>query len=189
MKAITYFFLSKPYLISLMVLWMLLFSMLLSLNAPAYGQSQNCASAEMSGMKINPKQTFPFDHEPFKNACFVTFSKYDNPPPQPPSGEKFFIYRDSKPVFEFPDQSQAAMTRISAVAFQDLNGDGLTDIVVATNTEVKSGLAHDGQIYVNNGKTFTTDGSANAKLSNLKSIKEIIAFVKSHKPLFFKDPQ
>ena len=144
----------------------------------------DCKTAKMANMAIDKKQTFAFDFEPFKNSCFVTFS--DTEFTDYPLGEKFFIFTNGKQVFEFPNQSEAAGNHIEAVAFEDLNGDKLTDVIVASSVGEKSGVNHFGQVYVNNGKAFTTDEQANLQLDDLKSTKEIANFVRQHKQLFFK---
>ena len=153
-------------------------------NSQQTKAKQDCFAAKFPDLKLNRKQTFAFDYEPFRNACFATF--YEPDYDEYPLGERYFIYRDSKQIFEFPNQSAAANNHIEAVKFEDLNDDGLTDVIVVTSVGVKSGVLYSGFVYANNGESFTTDEQANFKLDDLKTTKEVSDFVRKNKRLFFK---
>jgi len=136
--------------------------------------------------KIDKKQTFAFDHEPFKNACFVTIHEagYDDPP----LNSEFFIYKNGERVYKFPNQFNGITTGCWAegVAFQDLNEDGLTDIIIAGMCSAKSAPYSENMVYVNKGKEFTTNEEANYTLEKFKKIKDITDFVKQNREQFFQ---
>ncbi len=147
-------------------------------------QAKNeCLKAKLYGMEIDAKQTFPIDFAPFQKSCFVTFHEPDFD--DPPLGEKFYIFKDGKQIFEFPDQNQAPNYTVKAVSFQDLNGDNLQETIVVGSVGEKGGTYYTSQVFVNNGKTFTTDADANMKLDDLTKIKDITDFVKKNKSTFF----
>ncbi|HVE57554.1 MAG TPA: hypothetical protein VNB22_12045 [Pyrinomonadaceae bacterium] len=136
--------------------------------------------------KLDKKQTFAFDHEPFKNACFVTIhdAEYDDPP----LNSEFFIYKDGKQVYKFPNQFNGVTIGCWAegVAFQDLNEDGLTDIIIAGMCSAKSAPYSENMVYVNKGKEFMTNEDANYTLEKFKKIKDIADFVKQNREQFFQ---
>lgn len=136
--------------------------------------------------KLDKKQTFAFDHEPFKNACFVTIHEagYDDPP----LNSEFFIYREGERVYKFPNQFNGVTTgcRAEGVAFQDLNEDGLTDIIIAGMCSAKTAPYSENMVYVNKGKEFTTNEDANYTLEKFKKIKDITDFVKQNREQFFQ---
>jgi len=136
--------------------------------------------------KIDKKQTFAFDYEPFKNACFVTIheAEYDDPP----LNSEFFIYKDGKQVYKFSNQFNGVTTGCWAegVAFQDLNEDGLTDIIIAGMCSAKTAPYSENMVYVNKGKDFATNEDANYTLEKFKKIKDITDFVKQNKEQFFQ---
>lgn len=144
----------------------------------------SCSNLKRGGMKPDEKQTFAIDFKPFQTSCFATFQEPDFDGSA--IGEKFFIYKDGKEVFEFPDQNQAAGYSVEAVSFQDFNGDGLKEVIVLGSVDVKSGKMFSSQIFVNNGKGFTTDRKANFKLDDLEKMKDVIDFVKDNREIFFK---
>lgn len=143
----------------------------------------DCTNLKRDGMNLDKKQTFPVDFAPFKGSCFATFHEPDFD--DPPLGEKFFIYRNGKEIFEFPEQSEAATFSIKAVAFEDLNGDNLTDIIVVGNAAAKSGDVYTNQVFTNTSQDFYTDRDANMKLDDFTKISEIKNFVKKNKDIFF----
>ncbi len=145
-----------------------------------------CLNIKIPGKKIDAKQTFPFDFEPFKNACFVTAHdpEFDNPP----LGSEFFIYKDGQEVYKLPSPFNGVTTGCWAegVAFQDLNEDGLTDIIIAGICSAKTAPYSENMVYVNKGKEFTTNEEANYTLEKFKKIKDIADFVKRNKEQFFQ---
>ena len=146
----------------------------------------DCLSIKIPGKKIDAKQTFPFDFEPFKNACFVT--THDPEFNDPPLGSEFYIYKDGKQIYKFSGPFNGVTTGCWAegVAFQDLDEDGLTDVVIAGMCSAKTAPYSENMIYVNKGKEFTTNEEANYTLEKFKKIKDIIDFVKRNKEQFYQ---
>lgn len=146
----------------------------------------DCPNIKVAGKKIDKKQTFAFDHEPFKNACFVTVHdpEYDDPP----LNSGFFIYKDGKEVYKFSNQFNGVTTGCwaEAVAFQDLNEDNLTDVIIVGRCSAKTAPYNENMVYVNKGKEFTTNEEANYTLEKFKKIKDIADFVKANKEQFFQ---
>ena len=146
----------------------------------------DCLSVKAAGKKVDEKQTFPFDYEPFKGSCFVTLhdAEYDDPP----LDSEFFIYKDGRQVYKFPGQFNGVTTGCwaEAVAFQDLNGDGLIDVIIAGMCSAKTAPYSENMVYVNKGKEFTTSEDANYTLDKFKKIKDIADFVKQNKEQFFQ---
>ncbi len=143
----------------------------------------DCTNLKRGGMKLDKKQTFPVDFAPYQGACFATFHEPDFD--DPPLGEKFFIYKNGKEIFEFPEQSQAATYTVKAVAFEDLNGDNLTDIIVVGSAGAKSGSVYSNQVFTNTSRDFYTDSNANMKLDDFTKISEIKNFVSKNPKIFF----
>jgi hypothetical protein len=155
---------------------------------PAGGSASKsqCLNVKTGDKIVLAKQTFPIDFEPFRQSCFVTAHdpEYDDPP----LDSEFSIYTDGKEVFKFPEQFNGTSSGcwVEGVAFQDLNADGLTDVIVAGMCGAKSGPYSENMVYANTGRGFTTDPIANSKLQDLKRIKDIADFVKSNQKAFFK---
>jgi hypothetical protein len=142
-----------------------------------------CTNLKRDGMKLDKKQTFPVEFKPFENSCFATFHEHDFE--DPPLGEKFYIYKDGKEVYEFPEQTEAATYTIEGIAFEDLNDDNLTDVIVVGSIGLKFGTVYSSQVYANNGRDFDTNSDANMKLDDFTKISEIKNFVKKNQKLFF----
>lgn len=157
-------------------------------NLSTNRSSQNCSTVTLPGKTLIKKQTFTFDHKPFNGACFVTFGSKQEMLEETdvPRGSTFYIYRDGKQVFTFPDAfgGQSACW-VEGVAFNDLNGDGLTDVAMAGSCLAARDSYPSNAVYVNTGSGFTTDDQANEKLQDLRSLKEIEAFVKKNVKSFF----
>lgn len=137
------------------------------------------------GEKVpDARQTFVLDFEPFRGDCFVTFHEpeYTNPA----LGAEFHIYRNGKPVFEFPSQLNGATCWVDAVSFVDLNRDQLKDIIIVGMCGAKAGAYNQNLVYANNGEGFETNENANYKLGDFKKIREIENFVRRNQKLFFK---
>lgn len=145
-----------------------------------------CLNVEAQDKTVLAKQTFPIDFEPFRTSCFVTLYNPEND--DPPLESEFAIYTDGTEVFKFPDQFNGVQFGcwVEGVAFQDLNSDGLTDIIVAGMCSAKTAPYSENMVYVNTGKGFTTDMDSNYKLQDFKKISEIEKFVKANQNLFFK---
>ncbi len=149
-------------------------------------EKTDCLNIKVAGKKIDEKQTFAFDHEPFKNACFVT--AHDPVFDDPPLNSEFFIYQDGKEIYKFPNQFNGVTTGcwVEAVAFQDLNEDSLTDVIIAGMCSAKTAPYSENMVYVNKGKEFATNEDANYTLENFKKIKDIADFVKQNQGQFFQ---
>ncbi|MBV9216317.1 MAG: FG-GAP repeat protein [Acidobacteria bacterium] len=157
-------------------------------NTQSANPSIKCDEAAQSGKKFIKSQSFPFDLEPFRGSCFVTFASKEEMVDERdvPRGSTFYIYKDGKQVFQFPDAIGAGEgCWVEAVGFNDLNGDGKTDVIIAGSClGAKSGYPSNA-VYVNTGKAFTTKPSANEKLDELKTVADIEAFVKKNSAEFF----
>ncbi len=149
-------------------------------------EKPDCLNIKIAGKELDKKQTFAFDFEPFKNACFVT--AHDPEFDDPPLGSEFFIYRAGKQIYKFPTPFNGVTTGCWAegIAFQDLNEDGLTDIIIAGMCSAKTAPYSENMIYVNKGKEFATSEDANYTLEKFKKIKDIADFVKQNKEQFFQ---
>lgn len=144
----------------------------------------DCLKNRRGGKVPDAKQTFVMDFAPFEDACFITF--HDAEFTNPPLGAEFYVYRDGKEIFEFPEQLKGATCWIEAVSFVDLNDDELKDIVVAGMCGAKAGAYGENIVYRNTGEGFTTNADANYKLADFKRIKDIENFVRRNRQLFFK---
>jgi hypothetical protein len=146
----------------------------------------DCAGVNVGDNAVMAKQTFPVDFAPFTNSCFVTSynPEYDDPPLE----SEFGIYKDGAKVFDFPSQFNGVEYGcwVEGVAFEDLNGDNLKDIIVAGMCSAKSAPYSENMVYVNTGKAFTTGEDANSKLADFKRIKDITDFVRKNQQIFFK---
>jgi hypothetical protein len=144
-----------------------------------------CQEVKTGDNVIYKKQTFAIDFEPFKGSCFVTAHnpEYDNPPLE----SQFAIYKNNKRTFEFPSQFNGSTFGcwVDAVAFQDLNGDKMTDIIVIGKCMAKVESYNENMVYINDGKGFTTREDANNQLGEMTSIKAVIAFVEENRTMFF----
>lgn len=146
----------------------------------------SCYEIDTGDNVVLRKQTFLIDFEPFRGACFVT--SYNPEFDEPPMESEIAIYSEGKKIFDFPDQFNGAKFGcwIDAISFQDLNFDGLTDIIVVGKCSAKSAAYNENTVYVNTGGGFTTTTNANFELGDFSSVKEISDFVKANQKLFFK---
>ncbi len=147
-----------------------------------------CAGVKIPGLKLIAKQTFAFDYKPFEGSCFVTFGTEEDmlDDKDVPRGSTFHIFKNGKQVFEFPDAfaGQPACW-VEAVAFDDLNGDGQTDVVMAGKCLGAKDSYPSNAVYVNNGRGFTTKDAPNEKLGVFTTIKDIEAYVAKTQRMFF----
>ena len=146
----------------------------------------DCLKTRVAGKKVDEKQTFAIDFEPFKGACFVTL--HDPEFDDPALGSEFFIFKDGRQVYQFPQPFNGVTSGCWAegVAFQDLNEDDLTDVIIAGMCSAKSAPYSENMVYVNKGKEFATSEDANYTLEKFKKIKDIADFVKRNKEQFFQ---
>ena len=162
-------------------------------NSPAKDRSgeitvtkRDCESVDTGDNALLNSQTFPINFEPFRNSCFVTAynPEYDDPPME----SEIAIYKDGRKVFDFPNQFNGVLTGcwIDAVSFQDLNADGLTDVIAVGKCSAKTAPYNENVLYVNTGKAFVTDENANYKLADFKKASDVADFVKRNQNLFFK---
>lgn len=144
-----------------------------------------CQSVDTGDFKVYAKQTFAIDFEPFRNSCFVTSHnpEYEDPPME----SQFAIYKGGKKAFDFPSQFNGVNFGcwVDAVAFQDLNDDKLTDVIVISRCQAKSESYNENTVYANTGKAFTTREDANMQLGEMRTIKQVADFVKENKSMFF----
>lgn len=145
-----------------------------------------CLSVDTGDNEVVKNQTFAVDFAPFTKSCFVTAHnpEYDDPPME----AEFAIYKNGEKVFDFPGQFNGVQFGcwVDGVAFEDLNGDNLKDVIVVGKCSAKSAPYNENMVYVNTGREFTTDENANYKLSDFKKIKEITDFVRKNQQVFFK---
>lgn len=155
----------------------------------AAGKSANlkCQEVNTGDFAVYKKQTFAIDFEPFKGSCFVT--SHDPEFDDPPLDSKIAIYKNGKKNYDFPSQFNGVSSGcwVDAVAFQDLNGDKLTDIIVVGKCSAKTTPYNENMVYVNTGKAFTTREDANNLLAEKTTIKAIADFVKENREMFFNN--
>jgi len=152
------------------------------------GDKSACLKATMDGKRLIADQTFVFDHKPFPKSCFVTFASKEDMLDEKdvPRGSTFHIFKDGKLDYDFPDafDGQAACW-VEAVGFEDLNGDGDTDVIIAGSCLGAKDSYPSNAIYENYNDDFRTYASQNAAIENLKSVGEIKDYVKKNKNKFF----
>lgn len=136
------------------------------------------------------EQTFKAD---FKNFKGVTFSSYNNFTVGP-SKVHFYLLRDNRIVFEFPDfyigSTSWSFESVKAVSFKDVNADGLKDVILIT--EYVTGIGPTGMVpFLVKGVYFQGDGGftqnndvgkllgTEVNYPKLKSISSIVKYLKS----------
>lgn len=156
--------------------------------AETSGGSSACGPVSMAGKVFVRKQSFAFDHEPFRGGCFVTFASKDDMVDERdvPRGSTFHIFKEGKKVYDFPDAfgGQTACW-VEAVSFKDLNADGKTDVIMAGKCLGARDSYPANAVYANTGRGFSTDDEANNKLESLKTAAQIEAYVKRNLKEFF----
>jgi hypothetical protein len=146
-----------------------------------------CMNTDVGGKRAVQKgQTFAIDFEPFKGSCFVT--SYNPEYGDSHMDTDFGIYKAGKKVFSFPSEFNGSTFGcwVDAAAFQDLNHDGLTDIIVIGKCAAKQTDYNENMVYMNTGKAFTTREDGNNQLSDFNTVKEVSGFVEDNKQIFFK---
>ena len=147
-----------------------------------------CVNFKQAGKRLIPSQTFAFDYEPFPKSCFVTFANTAEMLDEKdlPRGSTFHIYKDGKDVYEFEDpfDGQPACW-VEGVGFEDLNGDGKTEVIIAGSCLSAKNSYPVNAIYENYQDDFHTYRSQNEVLDKFKTVKEIADFAKKNPKMFF----
>lgn len=145
-----------------------------------------CENLKKEGFAVDSKQTFPVNFSPFEKSCFVTF--HDPEFTNPPLGSQYFIYKNGKEIYAFPDQFNSGNTScwIASVAFEDVNDDELTDVMIIGKCGAKSGAYNENMVYLNTGKDFVTNVEANVELLDYTRISQVRDFVRKNQPMFSK---
>lgn len=138
-----------------------------------------------------PEQTFETSFKNFKKVKFASYNDYS----VGPAKVYFYLLKDERVIYQFPDyhiwSTSWSFESIKAVAFKDVNADGLKDVVIIA--EYVTGIGPTGMIpflvkgvYFQGSDQFTT----NIEISNLinseknyKKIKTISAVVKYMKTI------
>lgn len=153
---------------------------------PVTTNNSACYNLKRDDLLLDKKQTFAIDFEPFEKSCFVTFHdpEFDNPPLR----SEFFIYKDGKEVFSFPEQFGGGNTTcwVGAVSFEDLNNDQLKDVIVVGKCGAKAGSYNENMVYLNNGSEFVTNSISNAETMDFSKTTQIRDFVKKNPTMFSK---
>ncbi|HVF46840.1 MAG TPA: hypothetical protein VNA17_04675 [Pyrinomonadaceae bacterium] len=156
--------------------------------AATSGGNSVCGPVSMAGKVFVRKQSFAFDHEPFRGGCFVTFASKDDMVDERdvPRGSTFHIFKEAKKVYDFPDAfgGQTACW-VEAVSFKDLNADGKTDVIMAGKCLGARDSYPANAVYANTGREFTTNDEANNKLESLRTSAQIEQYVKRNLNEFF----
>ena len=167
--------------------------------ADAQGLSATAACYEIDvgkDSKVLRSQTFAIDFEPFKNSCFVT--THDPDFTDPPVNSEIAIYKDGKKLpkaFQNGPPGEPDIDKgstgfptngcwVVAVAFQDVNADRLTDVVVVGKCGAKMGDYNENLVYLNNGTVLFTRPDINVNLIDFKSIGEVVKYTKENPRLF-----
>ncbi|HKP67773.1 MAG TPA: hypothetical protein VJV05_00735 [Pyrinomonadaceae bacterium] len=158
-----------------------------------------CYTVDTGKSALLKSQTFAIDFEPFKNSCFVT--THDPDFTDPPLNSEIAIYKDGKilpkafqngPPGE-PDIDEGSTgfptsgCWVVAVAFQDVNGDRFTDVILVGKCGAKMGDYNENLVYLNNGKVLFTRPNVNVNLTDFKSIGEVVKYTKDNPRLFSID--
>jgi len=83
------------------------------------------------GKKIK-EQSFKVSFENFNNVEFAAYAEYSSSPPR----VNLYLLKDGEVLYELPDyygNKSWSFDEVIAVAFKDLNFDGLKDIIVMSN--------------------------------------------------------
>lgn len=145
-----------------------------------------CFGLKKEGFMLDKKQTFPLDFPPFEKSCFAVF--HDPEFTDPALGAQFFVYRDGKEIFEFPEQFNGgnATCWVDAVAFDDVNKDDLKDILVVGKCGAKSGSYNENMAYINTGRDFKVNKEANMEMMDFSKISQMKDFIEKHQGSFAK---
>lgn len=153
-------------------------------NAPKTDDS--CQNLTRKGFTLDQKQTFAVDFAPFEKSCFATF--HDPEFTNPNLGAQYFIYKDGKQTFVFPEQFNGgnATCWVDAVSFEDVNSDNLKDIIVVGKCGAQSDAYNENMVYINTGKDFKVNKDANMEMMDFTKISQIKDYVREHEKDFAK---
>lgn len=148
--------------------------------------SGSCNNLTRKGFALDKKQTFAIDFPPFEKSCFATF--HDPEFTNPALGAQYFIYRDGRQAFNFPEQFNGgnATCWVDAVSFEDVNSDQLKDIIVVGKCGAKSEAYNENMVYINTGKDFKVNKDANMEMMDFSEITQIKDYVREHQEDFAK---
>ncbi len=152
------------------------------------GDKSACLKASKEGKRLIADQTFVFDYEPFRKSCFVTFGSKTEMMDEKdvPRGSTFHIFKDGEIVYDFEDAFDGMPACwVEGVGFEDLNGDGKTEVIIAGSCLAAKDSYPMNAIYLNIRDDFRTYQSSNQHLENLKTVGEIKEYVKKNKDKFF----
>ena len=140
----------------------LIFMSVFSINAYAIEKAPK-------GERID-QQTFKAKFKHFKDVMFASYNDYE----VGPAKVHFYLLRDDRIVFEFPDfyinSTSWSFEGVAAVSFKDVNMDGLKDVIIIA--EYVTGIGPTGMVpFLVKGVYFQEPGkfSSNEKLNKLLS--------------------
>ncbi len=146
----------------------------------------HCYEIDTGDFPIWKPQTFAIEFEPFQDSCFVTTHnpEYDDPPME----SQIAIYRKDKKALDLPGMFNGVTHGcwVDGVGFLDLNKDGRTDVVVVGKCQAKMGDYNENMVYANDGKTLTTNETANTWISEMRTVKAVAAHARENPEMFFK---
>lgn len=149
-----------------------------------------CSEEIVPKGELIPEQTFKADFRSFKDVMFASYNDYE----VGPSKVHFYLLRDDRIIFEFPDLYIASTSwsfeSVKAVSFKDVNQDGLKDVIIIA--EYVTGIGPTGMvpflvkgIYFQKHNKFTSSDRVGELLSSegnymkLKTISSIVKYLKS----------
>lgn len=146
--------------------------------------NSNCYDLKRKDLLVDKKQTFAIDFKPFEKSCFVTF--HDPEFENPQLGSQFYIYKNGKEVFYFPEQFGEANATcwVDSISFEDLNNDQLKDVIVVGKCGAPSDSYNENMVYLNNGEEFVTNAESNAEMMDFSKVSQIRSFVKKNPKMF-----
>lgn len=149
-------------------------------------QNNLCSDLKRKGFALDKKQTFAIDFAPFEKSCFATF--HDPDFTNPALGAQFYIYKNNREIFNFPEQFNGgnASCWVDAVSFEDVNGDKLKDIIVLGKCGAKSDDYNENMVYINTGRDFRVNKDANMEMMDFSKISQIQNYVREHRESFAK---
>lgn len=142
---------------------------------------ETCKLLKKQGYTLDKKQTFAIDFAPFQKSCFVVFHNPEFVDSY--LGAQYFIYRNGKEIFRFPEQFNGGNTPCSVkdVAFEDLNDDNLTDIIIAGKCGAKGDDYNENMVYINTGKQFETDKTDNMEMIDFETVSDIKQYLQDRR--------